>query len=154
MIIARSDLNNNLTAADGEQFRYGKTADGQRGIIVTGEDGADTVIPFRNGAEYVTSILNTGYSSGSFEFPDDYRECYLVISIFRLGTGTSISNVALSNGSATYEELYNNVRENSKNTAENVAQRTLVYKFIGVKAGDVFSYNYTARSEAHVSLLA
>lgn len=36
-----------MTASDGEQFRYGKDATGNRGIIITGEDGADTVIPFK-----------------------------------------------------------------------------------------------------------
>lgn len=39
-------INSDLTASDGEQFRYGKDANGNRGVIVRGDDGADTVIPF------------------------------------------------------------------------------------------------------------
>lgn len=58
-------LISDLTAADGEKFRYGKTADGQRGIIITGEDGADTVIPFsifREAAiKYIESSDGTSY---------------------------------------------------------------------------------------------
>lgn len=41
------ELNNGLTASNGEKFRYGITEDGKYGYIVTGEDGADTVIPFK-----------------------------------------------------------------------------------------------------------
>lgn len=35
----------NLTA-DGTPFRFGKDSDGNYGYIITGEDGADSVIPF------------------------------------------------------------------------------------------------------------
>lgn len=41
-----SELNQNLTAQDGEQFRYAKQ-DGKRGIIVN-EEGADTFYPFKS----------------------------------------------------------------------------------------------------------
>ena len=46
-------INSNITAADGSRFRYAVTDDGKPGCIVTGEDGADTVIPFSNGAKII-----------------------------------------------------------------------------------------------------
>lgn len=39
------EVNTNLTA-DGTPFRFGKDSDGNYGYIITGEDGADSVIPF------------------------------------------------------------------------------------------------------------
>lgn len=45
-----------LTAEDGEKFRYGKTEDGQYGYIITGEDGADTVVPFRSGISLISGV--------------------------------------------------------------------------------------------------
>ena len=41
-----SQINSNITAADGSRFRYAVTDDGKPGCIITGEDGADTVFPF------------------------------------------------------------------------------------------------------------
>lgn len=40
-----NEVNSNLTA-DGTPFRFGKDSDGNYGYIITGEDGADSVIPF------------------------------------------------------------------------------------------------------------
>jgi hypothetical protein len=39
--------NGDLTATDGTSFRFGVTEDGEYGYITTGEDGADTVNPFK-----------------------------------------------------------------------------------------------------------
>lgn len=56
--------NSDLVAADGEKFRYGKTADGKRGYIITNEAGADTVIPFSHSIEviYNSSSYNSSYT--------------------------------------------------------------------------------------------
>lgn len=54
-----SELNHNLTAQDGEQFRYAKQ-DGKRGIIVN-EEGADTFIPFKSG----TMVIHLTHSTNS-----------------------------------------------------------------------------------------
>lgn len=40
-----NEVKTNLTA-DGTPFRFGKDSDGNYGYIITGEDGADSVIPF------------------------------------------------------------------------------------------------------------
>lgn len=146
-------LSSDLSFPDAVGF-YPDIQDGVRGYNTDRARGADTFVPFRSGAEYVTTTLNTGRSSGSFTFPDDYRECYLVLSAFRLGTGTTISDPSLSNDAAAYEELYDDVCKNSQNSDGTVGQRTVVYKFTDVKKGDIFSYSYTERSAAHVSLFA
>jgi hypothetical protein len=44
---AISSLNSNLIADD-TPFRFGKDDDGNYGYIITDEDGADSVVPFRN----------------------------------------------------------------------------------------------------------
>ena len=51
------EINSNITAADGSQFRYTVTDDGKPGCIITGEDGADTVIPFKSSIQR-TSLGN------------------------------------------------------------------------------------------------
>lgn len=133
---------------------YPDVQDGVRGYNTDRARGADTFVPFRSGAEYVTSEAQEKYSSGSLAFPGDYSQCYLVVSISRLGTVTHLTNPVISNESATFEELYSNVHKNSQNTAGDVGHRTLVFKFQNVKKGDVFSFDYTARSKGHVSLFA
>lgn len=59
-----NQINSDLVAADGEKFRYGKTADGKRGYIITNEAGADTVIPFSHSIEviYNSSSYNSSYT--------------------------------------------------------------------------------------------
>ena len=115
--------------------------------------GADTVFPF-SGCDYVITTTNTDNNNGEFTFPDDYNKCFLVLSIFRCGSDLTLSNPALSNNSGSFEELYSDSRKNTKNTSASVIQRTIVYRFTNVKKGDVFSYKYTDRCEAHVSLFA
>lgn len=59
-------LNSNITAADGSRFRYAVTDDGKPGCIITGEDGADTVFPFSDGAKvYNIGSFNTGSLASS-----------------------------------------------------------------------------------------
>lgn len=55
-------LNNNLTTNDGVPFRFGKDASGKFGYIIE-QGGADTVIPFKTGAEmtaYNVSMTSRG----------------------------------------------------------------------------------------------
>lgn len=56
-------LNNNLTATGGEHFRYGITADGKRGYVITGEDGADTVIPFKTDPEFAVHFSGSQHAT-------------------------------------------------------------------------------------------
>lgn len=64
-------INSNLTA-DGTPFRFGKDSDGNYGYIITGEDGADSVIPFN-------SMLNDiyyhayGYMNWGLDNTTDYH---------------------------------------------------------------------------------
>ncbi len=60
-------VNFNLTA-DGTPFRFGKDSDGNYGYIITGEDGADSVIPFISidyGKIYTLSKSTTTSSTGT-----------------------------------------------------------------------------------------
>ena len=60
------EINSNITAADGSRFRYAVTDDGKPGCIITGEDGADTVFPFSDGAKvYNIGSFNTGSLASS-----------------------------------------------------------------------------------------
>jgi hypothetical protein len=64
-------INNNLTASDDTQFRFGVTEDGKYGYITTGEDGADTVIPFKSGEGTASpEQVLSGYSFTSTDYPD------------------------------------------------------------------------------------
>lgn len=64
----RSFLNSDLTASDGEQFRYGKDADGNRGVIVRGDDGADTVLPFSGYPYMEVKYFSTSSITYTFAF--------------------------------------------------------------------------------------
>lgn len=80
------EIYNNLTAQNGEVFRYGIDSNGNRGIIVTGEDGADTVIPFRRDkltSVHVVASYNTHYGgdmSWTRLSEADPKYCLLVIN--------------------------------------------------------------------------
>lgn len=50
----------NLTASDGVPFRFAVNSDGDYGYITTGEDGADTVRPFR-GEFSIPKLQFSGY---------------------------------------------------------------------------------------------
>ena len=84
--VVAKELYNNLTAQTGQVFRYGIDSNGNRGIIVTGEDGADTVIPFRRDkltSVHVVASYNTHYGgdmSWTRLSEADPKYCLLVIN--------------------------------------------------------------------------
>ncbi len=64
-------VNNKLTASDGTAFRFGYNADtGEYGYIVTGEDGADTVVPFSNAKKLYEALQYSGLVTEDMTFDE------------------------------------------------------------------------------------
>jgi len=64
-------VNNKLTASDGTAFRFGYNADtGEYGYIITGEDGADTVIPFSNAKKLYEALQYSGLVTEDMTFDE------------------------------------------------------------------------------------
>lgn len=57
---ALSELNGNLTATDNTSFRFGVDSDGNYGYIILGEDGADTVVPFKTSSVEIIAENQSG----------------------------------------------------------------------------------------------
>ena len=79
------EVNSNLTA-DGTPFRFGKDSDGKYGYIITGEDGADTVIPFKSSVE-IGEVTIKSFIIGNYFQPSISRsfiasdDCILIAFI-------------------------------------------------------------------------
>ncbi len=113
-----SELNSNLSAADGEKFRYGKTADGKRGYIITDEAGADTVIPFKGTILSDANIYNQIWASGGngshlnvtrYTFNEDYSSAFIVQSSAGI-MGYGLEAGITYNGNGTRIPLYSEQR--------------------------------------------
>lgn len=51
---------NGLIASDNTKFRFGVNEDGEYGYIITGEDGADSVVPFSNAKKLYEALQYSG----------------------------------------------------------------------------------------------
>lgn len=133
-----STLNQNLTAQDGEPFRYAKQ-DGKRGIIVN-EEGADTFIPFSSLKE-VEELYRAIFDSNkgtTYTFTEDYP--LVVIH----GTGTS--------NSGAYVTLTTNVADKtiSSDTYYNTSGLITHLKYgvlKDVKKGDTVTFAQSNKGE-------
>lgn len=74
------------------------TEDGQPGYVTTGEDGADTIVPFGNGLDsmqFVSLFKNCGGQSLykiTLSVPEGYRKMILALSWFiNSSSGTAIT---------------------------------------------------------------
>lgn len=118
-------INSNLVASDGTQFRFGVDEDGKYGYITTGEDGADTVTPFRNiGDEnvwyvYVGTISTgiTGDNNRTYTFNTglsqivDYSVAYIV------GGRQVIRSWSTSQSDGVVRVTYNSIQYTSSDGA-------------------------------------
>lgn len=59
-------LTDYLTAEDGTRFRFGVTADGKPGCIITDKDGADTVHPFNKYSGDVTQYIRLAGTQSTY----------------------------------------------------------------------------------------
>lgn len=105
-------VNENLTASDGTTFRFGVNEEGEFGYIVTGEDGADTVIPFSNAKKLYEALQYSGLVTEDMSFDEMcavlaemYPETFNLLSIDKwtdTNTQARLLNSKSSDGTYLY----------------------------------------------------
>lgn len=77
-----ADVTQSLTAENGTKFRFGQNSEGEYGYIVN-KDGADTVIPFKNGECKLLGSYsgNKTISLESLGYPNATKDNFLVVVV-------------------------------------------------------------------------
>ena len=126
-------INENLTASDNLQFKFGKDGDGNYGYY--GADGS--LIPFKSGAvELHSKVYTSGTLSDTYTFTEDYEK----ILVFASSANDSIGNVQFSlvptiQGTATTLMSYDN------SSGGGIAGYASVLLLENVKANDTIAFS-------------
>lgn len=138
---AITEIYSNLTAADSVPFRFGVDEEGKYGYIVTDEDGADSVIPFKTGDEYRLEIINALPSKFGLTEDSTWPDIIAVLNEYYPETWSILSNLTSSDWT-DWREVSGTVHSGSSSFSYTQGYKLDLYAWANV-SGD---YNHYAKS--------
>ena len=148
------ELHSNLTSDI--PFRFGKNELGEYGYIVTDSEGADSVIPFKNGVDVNKAFTGwTLITKVESKCPDRGAEEYQYENITEDGIYLAIFSVG-GNGTAQRGHVFTTdcIELGSYNSHDATGYVCLVsLKFLQAKSGDTITYAFPKQNESRGTFL-